>query len=92
MGSSGKVNFYVKRARLMMSMRANGLLRKSGTLPCHASVSRSRDTLPWHAPVARSRGTIPARARAPARAQAPRVTKPEILVEDAFTNGLRLKT
>ena len=67
----------VKRARLMMSMRANGLLRKSGTLP-------------WHAPVARSRGTLPPRARA--RPQAPPAPKPEIVMENTFTNGLRLKT
>ena len=48
----------------------------------HAPVARSRVTLPWHAP--------PARARP--RAQAPAVTKPEILMENTFTNGLRLKT
>ena len=71
-----------------MSMKANGFLRKSCTLPWHAPVSRSRGTLPWHAPVARSRGTLPPRAHA----QAPRVTKPEILMENTFTNGLRLKT
>ena len=52
-----------------MSMRANGLLRKSGTLPWHAPVARSRVTLPWHAPVARSRGTLPWHAP-PARAHA----------------------
>ena len=68
----------------MMTMRANGLLRKSGTLPWHAPVARSRVTLPWHAPVSRSRGTQPV-------AQA-NVTKPETLMENTFTNGLRLKT
>ena len=120
----------------LMTMKVNGLLRKSklqgkmggaydGTLP-HAPVARSQ-TLPWHAPVARSRMTLP-RARAPAgttshqarnpnhgpprapvarsrtlpwhdpvsrsparaRSQAPRATKLEILMENTFTNGLRL--
>ena len=57
-------------------------------------MARSRGTLPWHTPVARSSGTLlwhaPPRARV--RLQAPRVTKPEILMENTFTNGLRLKT
>ena len=76
-----------------MSMRANGLLRKSGTLPWHAPVARSRVTLPWHASVARSLGTLPWHAPPEgARLQAPRVTEPEILLENTFTNGLRLKT
>ena len=46
----------------MMSMKANELLWKSGTLPCHAPVSRYCGTLPWHAPVSRSRGTLPCHA------------------------------
>ena len=73
-----KTQHPVKRARLMMTMRANGLLRKKW----HAPVARCRGTLPWHAPVARARP----------RAQAPAVTKSEILMENTFTNGLRLKT
>ena len=84
-----------------MTMRVNGLLRKNQLLSktgtaydddegkwapqekWHAPVARSRGTLPWHAPPAR------ALARAPA---VPRATKPEIVVENTFTNGLRLKT
>ena len=59
----------------------------------HAPVARSRGTLPWHAPVARSRGALPWHARsARARPRAPRVTKPEILMDNTFTNELRLKT
>ena len=91
---------------LMMTMKVNGLLRKGQLLSktgtaydeydgkwapqekCHAPVARSRGTLPWHAPVARSRGTLPPRARL----QEPHVTKPENLVENTFTKGLRLKT
>ena len=42
--------------------------------------SRSRGTLPWHA--------LPARARP----QSPPAPKPEILMENTFTNALRLKT
>ena len=50
----------------MVSMRANGLLRKSGTLPCHAPVARSRGTLPWHAPRASApAGTTCHQARNP---------------------------
>ena len=68
----------------MMSMRANGLLRKKW----HAPVARSRVILPWHAPVARSRGTLPWHAP-PARVRGERFAKPEILVENTFTNGLQ---
>ena len=78
----------------LMTMRVNGLLKKSqlgsktvtaydGTLP-HAPVSRSRGTLPYHAPVSRS--------RARARPQAPPAPRPKILMENTFTNELRLKT
>ena len=69
----------------------------SGKVARSAPVARSLVTLPWHtpwhAPVARSRGTLPWHAPpARARLQAPRVTEPEILVENTFTNGLRLKS
>ena len=58
------------------------MARSRGTLPFG---TLPFGTLPWHAPVASFRGTLPARA------QAPRVAKPQILMENTFTNGLQLK-
>ena len=73
----------------MMTMRVNGLLRKSQLLSKTGTTYDEYEGK-WapqeklHAPVARSRGTLPWHA--------PRGTKPEILVENTCTNGLRLKT
>ena len=84
-----------------MTMRVNGLLRKSQLL---SETGKAYDEHEgkwapqekWHAPVARSRGTLPWQAppvRARPRACGQHVSpSPKILVENTFTNGLRLKT
>ena len=82
----------------MTTMRVNGLLRKSQLLSkmgtAHAEYEdKWAPQEKWHAPVARSHGTLPWHAPpARARPQSPRAPKPEIIVENTFSDGLRLKT